>query len=289
MSQLTQLRKRIHAVQTSKKIAHAMRLVARSMHSHLKRQRDTLTEYTTKLRQLLNDLELQTPEWHNGILHPTLERSTQSPRRLIILIGSQRGLCGSFNSFLIHFYNSYIQRLSNTDKTDVIVIGNKTAEYFKSSTFPHAIRIFSSFSDKNIASLSEEITRFIITTKPSYSSIVAICNETKGFFTQKPRLFCVVPIPPNQNIPLPSQDELIWYIPATKLLDSLVPIILESTLTYLLFESFFAEQAARFVSMDQSTRNAKDLLSNLLLQYNKLRQAKITQELIELVSASSQR
>jgi F-type H+-transporting ATPase subunit gamma len=286
MSQLIQLRRRIHAVETSKKIAQAMQLIARSTHAHLKKLRSTLEEYTHGLRSLLYDLEQQTPNWHHPVLHPVIERKGIR-RRLIILIGSQRGLCGSFNAMLIQFYNNYISKLDTTHHLDVIVVGNKTTEYFKESVFPKAIRHFGSLSDKHINGIAQEITRLIMTTRPTYSSIVAICNEPKGFFTQKPRIFRVVPLAPDINDKPPLHDDRIWYMSSKKLLDSLVPLILESTLTYLISESFFAEQAARFISMDQSTRNAKALLTHLSLQYNKLRQAKITQELIELTSTTS--
>lgn len=285
MSELIQIRRRIQAVQTSKKIAQAMQLIARSTHTRLKNQRGTLDEYATGLRSLLQSLEQETPTWHHPVLHPIIDRQTVH-RRLIILIGSQRGLCGSFNSMLMHFYNNYIEKLEHRNNLDVIVVGNKTVEYFKETVFPRAIRFFTVLTDKHIATITQEISRLIMSTQPTYSSIVAICNEPRGFFAQKPRVFSIVPLAPDKHSVAIPEDRL-WYIPAAQLLDSLVPLILESNITYLLFESLFAEQAARFISMDQSMRNAKTLLAHLSLQYNKLRQAKITQELIELSSAAT--
>jgi len=284
MSELIQLRRRISAVQTSKKIAHAMQLIARSLHSRLKSQRGNLDEYTSGLQRLLYDLEQQLPDWQHPVLHP--DAHNPQARTLIILIGSQRGLCGSFNSMLIHYYNNHIHQLADSKKIEVILVGNKVADYFKESVFPQSIRFFSDLTDKNIVSIAQEITRHIMATQTIYSSIAVISNKSKGFFTQRPMItFLVQADRDNAFCPLPTEDR-IWHISPQELLNKLVPLVFESNISYLLFESFFAEQAARFISMDQSTRNAQKLLNLLKLQYNKLRQARITQELIELSGAT---
>lgn len=261
-----------------------MQLISMSLHAKLKSQRIFLEDYVGHLRDLLSKLSPYAPLWRHKNILPA---ETTAKRHLIILAGSQRGLCGSFNTMLIQAYNTYINTLGQNPTIEVIVIGNKITDYFKESIFPQAIRTFSTLTEQSIKTIAQEISRHIVTTQSPYSSVVIIHNESRGFFAQKPKLSRLIPLEPSHMHNINQDEELIWYSAPEKLLDNLVPAIIEGTLTFLIFESFLAEQAARFVSMDSSTRNAQKLLATMKLQYNKLRQTKITQELIELSGAST--
>jgi len=121
---------------------------------------------------------------------------------------------------------------------------------------------------------------------PKFTNVVIFSNELKTFFVQKPHETVLVPFTNEQEKtaePL-SKDEYLWEQSPKDLLDQLAYQTLEVQLHYLLFESLLAEHAARFISMDNATRNAQSLLEETQLQYNKLRQAKLPKELTELVS-----
>jgi F-type H+-transporting ATPase subunit gamma len=135
----------------------------------------------------------------------------------------------------------------------------------------------------------------IINSKTPYSSVKILSNELKTFFYQKPRLIQLIPIDSDQeNLPENTLDnnnntafssqDYFWSQKAEEILDKLAPQYIASNVNSFLIESLLAEQAARFLSMDTATRNAKKLLEETTLQYNKLRQAKITKELTELAT-----
>lgn len=277
MSELISIRRRIKAVQTTKKIAHAMQLIARSAHSRLKTKRLPLEVHLATLDTIFHTLESQSDKWNNKIARP-IKRSTD--RNLIILIGSQRGLCGSFNSMLMHIYNNHIHTF-DTKTIEVMVVGNKTVELIRESAFTQTVRSFQLFDEKHIDTIAQEITRHIISVKIPYNTVTIIHNKPKTFFVQKPVTTTVIPFAYKPEHAEGAQD-FVWYTKPENLLNSLVPLMIEGVLSLVLFESLLSEQAARFIAMDVSTRNAQKLLATLQLQYNKLRQMHITQELIEL-------
>jgi F-type H+-transporting ATPase subunit gamma len=282
MSELIHIKRRLKAVETTKKIAHAMQLIARSSHTRLKNQQVSFDQYITSLKKVYAMLTSRTDVNPTTLLQP----NSTAHRRLIILIGSQRGLCGSFNNMLIQLYNKYIESLSDHSNLEVIVVGNKTIETLKSSLFPSSIRSFSLFTEQRISLIAQEITRHITSVHIPYGSVVIIGNRSKTFFAQKPEVTTLIPLSAQKNQP-ESFAEYTLHAHQAETLNDFIPMVIEGFITASLFESLFAEQAARFISMDFATRNAQKLLTEMKLQYNKLRQARITQELIELGSTSS--
>jgi len=143
---------------------------------------------------------------------------------------------------------------------------------------------------RNFTEVSNSIVDSIINAKKPYSSVKILSNELKTFFIQIPRLTELIPIEDStdqdeeQKPDKSTNDGYIWYQEVEDLLDKIAPQYIASNINTLLVESLLAEQAARFLSMDTATRNAKNLLEETTLQYNKLRQAKITKELTELAT-----
>lgn len=122
--------------------------------------------------------------------------------------------------------------------------------------------------------------------QPQFTPVMVFSNRLKTFFIQKPHEQVLIPFSPlANNTQTNSTAEYYWEQNPKELLDQLAYQTIEAQLYYLIFESLLAEHAARFISMDNATRNAQTLLEDNLLQYNKLRQAKITKELTELVSS----
>ena len=133
--------------------------------------------------------------------------------------------------------------------------------------------------------IAQEITHTIIHAKNPYSSVIILSNEFKSFFNQKPRIYTLIPFVNQTSGNNHISDDILWDQSPEILLDELVHQYVEGHIHFILFESLLAEHAARFVSMDTATRNADGLLDSAKLQYNKLRQAKITKELTELVGS----
>lgn len=285
MSLLIQLRYRIRAIETIKKITHAMRLISMSARSRLKSKEDPLREYMKNSAQLLNRIKAHAPDWQNPVINPG-ENAPHNP--LVILIGSQRGLCGNFNTTLFHFFESEIIKKPHKKGgvVQIIPVGKKAINYIDENPNYSIITSFPELTAKTLNAISHEILELLLRREPKFTNVVVFSNELKTFFVQKPRETVLVPFTIEQeNTAEPlSKDDYLWEQSPNDLLDQLAYQTLEVQLHYLLFESLLAEHAARFISMDNATRNAQSLLEETQLQYNKLRQAKITKELTELVS-----
>lgn len=278
MSKLIQLRQRSKAIDTIKKITHAMRLISMSTHAHLQHLQDSLTRYTRDVDQLFVHLMDYAPTWHNPIIHPEQDAASKS---LVLLMGSQKGLCGSFNTNLFKRYAHELEE-RDLEEFDLVVVGQKAVDFAK-SIGEEPKQSYAKFNTHRLVAIAREITHLLIYTKPSYTSVLIFSNLPQSFFIQRPHVTELVPIRPQEQTDMPEKNEFSWEESPASLLDRLLPQYLESKLQHLLFQSLAAEHAARFISMDSATRNAKELLEINNLEYNKLRQAKITKELTELV------
>ncbi len=281
MSKLIQLRHRIKAIETIKKITHAMRLISMSTHSQLKHQQASLKQYTHTLEKIYTNLQALAPKWNNPLIHPSADRQ---PRILIILIGSQKGLCGSFNINLYKVFNNYMEQHTDNANVNFIAVGQKSTDFLKKQSFGSIKQSYDKFNTQSISTIAREITDTIMYTQPYYDEILIFSNTFKSFFTQKPLRSQLVPAHPIDNTSTLG-DDYMWQQDPSEILDTILPQYLESRIYHLLFESLLSEHAARFISMDSSTRNANNLLDAARLQYNKLRQAKITKELTELIGS----
>ena len=283
MSKLIQMRQRIKAIETIKKITHAMRLISMSAHSQLKNKQDPLTHYMKQFSALFTKVQASAPDWTNQIINP----QNIPANRLIILVGSQKGLCGSFNALLFQFFNQHIEKELPKMDTRMIAIGKKAVDFAQEIKQYPLLATYEKFTTSNLFSIAQELIT-TITEKPLYTSVLVFSNQFQSFFIQKPQVSSLIPFAPQEQLQADAAapvEGYLWEHPPRELLDSLVPQYLESRMQYLLFQSLLAEHAARFLSMDNSTRNANNLLEGTQLEYNKLRQAKITKELTELAGS----
>lgn len=276
MAELIQIRHRIKAVETIKKITHAMRLISMSTHTRLKVQEQSTTRYIQELTKLFTAIKTGSKKWHNPILQP---EHTDSGNHLVILIGSQKGLCGDFNSTLFYFFEEFLPTFSAN--THFIAVGKKAIDYLEHKKKITLTAQFRPFTSSQSTPIADAIIGHIMFAPTPYSSVTVWSNVLKTFFLQKPEKTVLIPFQSPEGMAQKSMD-YHWEQEAEMVIDHVAQQVLKSTVSYLLFQSLIAEQAARFVSMDASTRNAQTLLDETKLQYNKLRQAMITKELTEL-------
>lgn len=277
MSQLVQFKQRIAAVETIKKITHAMRLIAMSAHARLKQREGHLNRFTSELQQLGAMLASnKAADTHNA----------KAPRTLLIIVGSQKGLCGTFNSNLLRKLEIILPTLG---PIDVLTIGKQVKSYCHRHHLKpkHA---FTGLGFATITKVSAELTDYLIAHWSDYHSIKILSNHSRSFFVQRPELYELSASSKQDEFAQSAVDlgQYVWEEDAQALAHYLWQTQLRMSIEYYLFNSFLAEQAARFQSMDAATRNAETLLETMKRQYNKLRQAKITKELIELSSATTQ-
>lgn len=301
--QLTQMRLRIKAIETIKKITNAMRLISMSMHIRLNHKIPLMQNYKNELLKILNTLqsigpvtfESELPKSsnlkNNFILNPPINTV---PKVLIIVVGSQKGLSGTFNSSLFRFF----EKNENNEifkNASFIGVGKKAVDFLKKHTqaSPEATpgtaevkHAYNVFNFQNLDKITREIYKIIIDADPIYTNVFCYSNYSKGFLTQLPQKTTLIPLQPQKSLnnePI-AQEDYIWHQDPNEILDILIKEYLKLTLQTILFESLLAEQAARFQSMDNATRNADSLLETMTRQYNKLRQTKITKEISEVSS-----
>jgi F-type H+-transporting ATPase subunit gamma len=281
MSELVQMRQRIKAIETIQKITHAMRLIAMSAHSRLKRKEADLKHYIDTINILFSKVYKLQQDWHNPIMKP----KSNHTKILVILVGSQKGLCGTFNTNLFTYFTQQMARHAEST-FDSIAIGKKAIDFLnRNHTHIQVISAYNNFSIRTIFTISQTIADLIIHAPTPYSSVIMFSNDLKSFFIQKPIRTNLIPLVAATSDVLAPTEGYLWEQEPTVVLDTLAHHYLEAHIQHLLFTSLYAEQAARFLSMDNATRNAVSLLENSKILYNKLRQAKITKELTELTGS----
>lgn len=277
MPQLIQMTQRIGAVGTIKKITHAMRLVAMSSHTRLSTKEPLLANYKNEIKALFGALIAESP----GVQQQLFTLSPQAHKTLTVLIGSQKGLCGTFNVALFKFFEA--QRDQLHEQNDIIVVGKKAQEYLKKKHI-EPIEVFNNLTINTLPTITELLTSQLINKAHDYSQVLFISNHPRTFFSQKAIKTQLLPLDYPQKTAALS-EEYIWEEPRDTILQTLARLYVHVSVQSVLFSSLVAEQAARFQSMDTATRNAQDLLEIMRRDYNKMRQAKITKELLELAGS----
>jgi F-type H+-transporting ATPase subunit gamma len=273
MSRLTQLRQRIETVTNLQKTTHAMRLTSMASHSCLQKQKLFLSNYKQKIEELLKEFTS-----HPSATTPA--KVSHAKKQLIIIVGSQKGLCGAFNNRLMHFVEESYP-IKQTNNYQIISIGKKIADYLEQRT-DEIQSAYNTFSGKNFVAIAHELCDII--KKSDFSHVTIFSNQPRTFFVQESMA---------TELTLPHKDKSINPVSATTngyeseenpadLRFYTEQMYMKATIQDLLFKSLIAEQASRFVSMDSSTRNADQLIIDMKTDYNKLRQALITRELTDL-------
>lgn len=283
MSQLIHMRQRIKTVETIKRITNAMRLISRSSHFRFNKQRQPYQHYYSYISRLFFQLVCQYPEWQP--IH-TISNQTPTPptNTLIILVGSQKGLCGNFNSILFTFFAMYLRKHISTD-FHLITIGKKAHDYAQTYYAPYEIKAYTDYNAHTLTTISHAVSSTILS--GSYTHVVLVSNRIKNFFIYYPHSTTLLPLATESESTKhsPAQESFFIESDPYKTLDQICTLYIQSTIHSALLEAFLAEQSARFISMDNATRNADTILENTRLDYNKLRQAKITKEMIEISSS----
>lgn len=267
------MRQRIKAVETIKKITHAMRLISMSSHSRLRQKKVQLELYKQAFQKLWSRME-------SIMIQPQEATEKSAQYNLIILVGSQKGLCGTLNSSLFKFFE--INQPHITAHDHIIAIGKSAIDYCLSKKIT-TLESYNEFSASNFVALAQSIADIISANPNLYAQASVMSNYQKSFFVQKPRTTQIFPL--TETAATKSKEiseEFLFEQSPEELSTTIRHLMLVVTLQELFFEALLAEHAARFLSMDSSTRNADNLLIEMKLEYNKSRQAAITRELTEL-------
>ncbi|HRE89698.1 MAG TPA: ATP synthase F1 subunit gamma [Myxococcota bacterium] len=281
MSKLKSIRKRIGSVKNTAKITKAMKMVAAARLRKAQTAIETLRPYAFKTRDIIAQLAARA----DFSDHPLLEQRPPKKVELLILT-SDRGLCGAFNSNINRAAERYIRINEPGHETiELDIVGKKGVEYFKRRDVSVNTVFKDILTDPNQEKASEiaehAIRRF---TEEGLDALYVVYNEFKSAMTQKvvvEQLLPIVPAPLDEGKYLP---EYIYEPGKREILDAVIPGHVTVQVYRMLLESVASEMGARMSAMDSATKNAGELIGKLTLQYNRARQAAITRELIEIIS-----
>ncbi len=292
MATLREIRSRISGVKSTQKITKAMKMVAAAK---LRRAQDAVVSarpYARKMKEVFSHL--------TGVVdvtnHPMFV-SRPAANIAIIIVTSDRGLCGAFNSNIIRAAVNHIQTnyadLIPAAKVNLICIGKKGFDFFQKNNYRvvgKRLGIFQELKFNHAQDVITEILDGFLTGE--YDRVEIVYNEFKSIIQQRLVIEQILPIQTDLTI-RPSEIRnpkspinYIYEPSGHAIIEALIPKHLNFQIWRALLESYAAEQGARMSAMDNATTNATDLIRSLQLSYNKARQASITKELLEIVSGA---
>ncbi|MDX9714765.1 MAG: ATP synthase F1 subunit gamma [Dissulfurispiraceae bacterium] len=286
MPGLKEIRKKIGAVKSTRQITKAMKMVSAAKFRRSQGRMFELRPYADKMASVLADLSASVDKEH-----PLLQSRPRKKIELLVFTGD-RGLCGAFNTNIMKAATKLLKEFSD-EGLEVVVstIGKKGTDLFRRRK-ADIRRSWTGLSGKITYANAQEIAQDFIEnyTSEVFDEVIIIYNQFKSPVVQKVTTARLLPIaainddaavsdhgPDSQNMPAefePSEQAVF---------DKLLPKNIEIQIYRALLESQASEEAARMAAMENATRNAEDLISQLTLQYNKARQAAITKELIDIV------
>tara|TARA_B110000881_G_scaffold107224_1_gene94033 strand:+ start:240 stop:1112 length:873 start_codon:yes stop_codon:yes gene_type:complete len=287
MPSLKDLKNRIASVTSTRKITKAMQMVAAAKLRRAQEAAVSARPYADRMSAVMSNLVSGVGDSESA--PRLLAGSGHSDVHLLILATSERGLCGGFNSSIVRLAKSHIADLQNSGKTvKIITVGKKGREQIKRDYADLMINHVDLSEVKrlgygNAKSIADDVlARFSV---EEFDICTIFYNEFKSVISQVPTALQLIPavLKETENI----DDAFYEYEPdETEILAELLPRAMSTQIFTALLENGASEQGARMSAMDSATRNAGDMIDKLTIEYNRSRQAVITNELIEIISGA---
>lgn len=288
MANLKEVRNRISSVGSTMQITSAMKMVSASKLRRAQNSVIALRPYSSLLSKVISNIM----EDETELMESPYGRNKKTDKVLLLVLTSNKGLCGGFNANVIKETKKVFERISQEDKyikVDIISCGKKSSEFFSKQKCIDVIKTIDSIWDdltfERVTLITEEIMRMFL--NKEYDRVEVVYNKFKNASTQIISQETFLPLKSlNEDkekqiskfyIFEPSREEIIYNI---------IPQALKIQLFRCFLDSFAAEHGARMTAMHKATDNAQNLLKELKLSYNKARQAAITNEIIEISSAA---
>jgi F-type H+-transporting ATPase subunit gamma len=287
MPNLKEVRNRIVSVGSTMQITSAMKMVSAAK---LKRAQDAITQmrpYANKLQEILQNVSSSLDTSENAYA-----RTNTAKNILLICISSNRGLAGGFNANVIKKTWSLIKNEYQGQNVSVICIGKKAADAFKrtehhihGTDLPHNLNeIFDRLTYDNVAPIAEKIMETFV--NKEFDKIVLVYNQFKNAAVQIVQDEQFLPVQASENASTTSSTDYIFEPSKEFIVSDLIPRSLKTQFYKALLDSLASEHGARMTAMHKATDNAKDMLRDLKISYNKARQTAITTEILEIVAGA---
>ncbi|HEX2120849.1 MAG TPA: ATP synthase F1 subunit gamma [Thermoanaerobaculia bacterium] len=286
MASTIDLRRRIRSVKNTQQITKAMKMVAAAKLRRAQERMLAARPYSAALRQVLASVSTRV----DTSKHPLLAGREQENKVLLLIVTADRGLCGAFNTNVLRAAQNAIAE-QPWQEVHLLPIGRKALDFFKRRPLPirrQATQVYQALS----LDTAREIAKALIDDFVSgeFDAVYVLYNEFKSIIAQRVTLERLLPLPRENDGTTGSQPAEIEYLfepSPERILDELLPKHIEFQLYRVLLESAAAEQGARMTAMESATKNASDMIGSLTLTYNRIRQASITKEIIEIVSGAA--
>jgi F-type H+-transporting ATPase subunit gamma len=277
------IRRRIRSVKNTQQLTRAMKMVATAKLRRAQERMYAARPYAGGLRQVLASVATRV----DISAHPLLQAREPERNVVVIVVTADRGLCGAFNANVIRAAQNFI-RTSDFQGVELLTIGRRASDFFRRRTIPirRSVMVAQALSIEVARELADSLIKDFIDEK--IDGVYVVYNEFKSLIAQHVRAERLLPIAREfeADPERPAIDYL--YEPGPEqILSDLLPKHIEFQLYRVLLESAAAEQGARMTAMEAATKNASDLIDHLTLTYNRIRQAAITKEIIEIVSGAS--
>jgi F-type H+-transporting ATPase subunit gamma len=287
MPTLLDFRRRIRSVKNTQQITRAMKFVAAARLRRAQEAAIAARPYANELARLLRSIMARIDEPEHSLLAKRPEE-----RVLAIVLTGERGLAGAFNTNILKKANEFL-RARRDKKLSLVPVGKKGRDSLRRAGFQFAAEYVNVLAKVEF-SKAREIANLVsdLYAKEEIDAVYLIFSEFKTVVTANLKVEKLLPVEPESAAEIAgdqpqSQIDYIYEQPVEKLLAALLPKYVEAQVLRAMLESSAAEYAARMAAMESATRNAGEVIQALTLHMNKVRQAAITKEIIEIVSGAS--
>ncbi|HLM54615.1 MAG TPA: ATP synthase F1 subunit gamma [Pyrinomonadaceae bacterium] len=297
MANLLDIRRRIKSVKNTQQITKAMKMVSAAKLKRAQERAVAARPFATKMAEVLNNLSQYAGEDYN---HPLLD-ARGDERYLLVLVTADKGLAGAFNANLIKAAQAFIRE--HEGKTvEILAVGRKGRDFFRRRPV-EIVGEYVSLTGKGRIDLSEalEIARDVMrrfTEDEGIDKVFILFNEFRSVMSQRVVVEQLLPVSRGEDenegeaasAPAEAGQNLVGYKyeqPPEQIFGQLLPRLVETQIYKALLESVASEQGARMTAMDSASKNAGELIQTLTLNMNRIRQASITREIIEIVSGAA--
>lgn len=293
MANLKEIRNRVRSVKNTQKITRAMKLVAAAKLRRAQDAAEAARPYAERMQAVIATLAGAA----DADSSPLFRKSEQPGRVLLLLMSSDRGLCGGFNSQLFRRVNEFIRDNHSAFETiEVAAIGRKGRDFVRREALP-ALEATNSLASDGSITTARQVARLAVDkfVAEDYDRVYLVYNEFQSALQQDPTIEQLLPLDPTAMTDSEadaaaaddaSSPDFLFEPGQQELLDVLLPQYIDTRVFRGLLESQASEQGARMTAMDNATNNADDLIEKLTLQMNRARQAIITTELMEITAGA---
>ena len=286
MATLRDIRRRIRSVESTQKITRAMKLVAAAKLRRAQERLVSARPYAVKMAELLSSLVRRA----EGEAHPLLVRRPAARKRLVI-ITADKGLCGAFNSNILRASLAFLREQGETSVT-LVVVGKKARDFYRRRQYEIKSEMLG-FFDRLAYSHAQELAGGLMQEYLSdeVDEVHLLYNEFRSVAVQRVKREQLLPIesaaaPDGQGGAEGAAGDYIYEPSPEAILAALLPRHVTTQVYRALMESVAGEYGARMTAMEAATKNAKEMISVLSIQYNKARQERITKELLDIVGGA---